>query len=147
MGRARRLARVTLEIYETVGASADGSVPIARARLVLASALAAQKRWVEALAEYERVRRDLNDDGLFRRLIREEPDYVLALISAGRVVDAVAVRLQATTVGGSPRTAQDVRFGQDLPAEEVAVVGSGGRATRRATRSRPETTIERGLAF
>jgi CHAT domain-containing protein len=92
---AEQLARATLAIYDAVGGSPEGSIPIARARLGLASVLAAQGRWIEAIQAYDQVRRDFGDDATFLRLIKSEPDYLFALVETGRSDEASVV---ATTL-------------------------------------------------
>jgi len=92
---AEALERATLDIYANLGRSEEANVHIARTRRGLASALGAQGRWVDALAEYEAIRRGLQDEELFRRLIESDPDYLRTLLNVGREREAVPLLMKA----------------------------------------------------
>ena len=87
---AEALARATIRFYKEGGASPISSATVSAPRQELAALLVAQGRWQEALAEYETVRTELQDDELFERLIREDLSFMVALLKAGRPEKAAA---------------------------------------------------------
>jgi CHAT domain-containing protein len=85
-----RLARITLETYRAIGASAD-SWRAAEAHALLADALAGQDRWKETLAAFDELERGFAGypDGL-ERFVNNRPTRALALLMTGRAEDAAA---------------------------------------------------------
>jgi CHAT domain-containing protein len=86
---ATLIARAAMNAYEQGGASPVSSPPVVAPRRELAALLAAQEHWEEALAEFERIRQELKDHRLFARLVEPDPAYLMALIKARRLQDAV----------------------------------------------------------
>jgi CHAT domain-containing protein len=85
---AEVLARANLEIYQYNETAAD-SASLAWARSILADAILAQKRWPEALAEYDAIRKALGTDpAAFKQFIARNVNFWLALIQNGRHSEA-----------------------------------------------------------
>jgi CHAT domain-containing protein len=98
------LGRSVLEIYQTLGASPD-SFQVALVRDQLGAALIAQRRWPDALREYEAMHAALATDQYLRdRLVAGNVNWALALMGAnqpGRACDVlkVAYARQARLLG------------------------------------------------
>jgi CHAT domain-containing protein len=89
-GDAERLARAAIDIGVTI--EARGSWGMAEAREALSSALVAQARWAEALANNQEMMRELGDDPPSRqRFGAGTLDWATALIKTGRGQEAVAM--------------------------------------------------------
>lgn len=99
---AEALARAAARIYEQGGASPVSSPAVVAPKRELAALLAAQGRWSDALAQYETVRSQLQDDRLYARLVESDPAYLLALVKGGR--PAEVVRLVEPVLAESVRT-------------------------------------------
>ncbi|MBM3570571.1 MAG: tetratricopeptide repeat protein, partial [Alphaproteobacteria bacterium] len=83
---AEALSRRMIELRRQHGGRAEGPVSIP-----LADVLAAQGRHGEALAIYDRIVRDLQEDaGTFRRFMAINQEWLMSLIEGGRAGEAVA---------------------------------------------------------
>jgi CHAT domain-containing protein len=86
---AETVARVTVSIYERIGASRD-SLGAAHARRGLAEVLLAQGRWSEALAEFDAIERNLaGDPQTFRQFFAGQVGWILALVRSGQAATAL----------------------------------------------------------
>ncbi|MBU0986048.1 MAG: CHAT domain-containing protein, partial [Proteobacteria bacterium] len=86
---AETLARANLDICRRAGTAAD-SASLALARSLLADALLAQKRWHEALVEFDAVRAALETDPATDNIfINKHVNLWLALIKGGRASEAL----------------------------------------------------------
>lgn len=94
---AEKLARVTIDVYERMGASKD-SIQKAFARGLLAEALAAQGKWRKSLSQFETLKQDLVGDPVtFAQRFAGNLSWARAALEAGRTADSLA--LTETAVG------------------------------------------------
>lgn len=88
---AEALARANMDIYQEAGAAAD-SVLYAEARSILADAVLAQKRWKEALAEYDAIREAMKTDTeAYKQFITGKVNLWIALIKGKRISEALSL--------------------------------------------------------
>jgi tetratricopeptide (TPR) repeat protein len=86
---AELLAKANLDIYVRTHTAADSALR-ADARCVLADALLAQKRWPDALAEYDQIRNSLKTDrAAYAGFVTTKVNFWLALIKGGRSAEAL----------------------------------------------------------
>lgn len=144
---AEALAKATIRLYKEGGASPIGSATVTAPRRELAALLSAQGRWREALAEYETVRTELQDDELFERLTREDLSFMITRLKAGRPEEAAAglekaLQHSVRTRGDGHTTTAEIR---GLLAMARAALGDSNSALqefRRATRGLLDRTAE-----
>jgi len=83
------LAKANLDIYLKSRTARDSAV-LANARSILADAILTQRRWKEALAEYDAIRTALKTDpAAYKGYIAQNVSLWLALIKGGRGSDAL----------------------------------------------------------
>lgn len=129
---AETLARATIDIYEKSGAASE-SVLLAGTRSRLASALGAQGRWQEALAEYETLRAGLAGDPQYReKFLSGHVDWAVALLNTGqtdRVLELLNVALERNRrlMGDTHKNTATIR---GLLARAYAAKGDRPRALR-----------------
>lgn len=88
---AEALARANLEIYERIKA-ADDSARMAEARSILSDAIFLQRRWREALSEYDGIRTALKTDpAAYEGFIGGNVNLWLALIKGGRGAEGLTL--------------------------------------------------------
>ena len=86
---AEALARANLNIYQKTETAAD-SVYLADARSILADAVLTQKRWSEALSEYDAIRMAMKTDpAAYKQLIAKKVNLWIALIKGERSSEAL----------------------------------------------------------
>jgi len=86
---AEALARTNLEIYWRFKAARDSAL-LANAHSILADAILAQRRWEEALTEYEAIKEALQTDpAVFKGMISTNINFWIALIKSSRGHDAI----------------------------------------------------------
>ena len=92
---AEALARAELDIYRRIGMPAD-SLPVAKARSLMADSMATQLRWSDALREYDSIQKALQaDPDNYRTFISGNVHLWLSLIKGGREPEALALILPA----------------------------------------------------
>ena len=90
-GDSQTLAREAVKLYGAVCAS-EGSLGLAIARDVLGKSLVAQRRWQEALVQYEAIRQGLaNDPETFRSKFAGNLDWAVALLYVGKADEAASM--------------------------------------------------------
>ena len=90
-GDAIKLASITVEIYERMGAERD-STTLAVARRTLADAYVGPGRWNEALKQFNEIEAALSSDPkTFRRLFANNLNWAMALFGSGRITEALAI--------------------------------------------------------
>src|ERR1700691_3200576 len=88
---AETLARTGLDTLQTLGVD-QSSRMLNQARVVLASTLVAERRWPDALAQYDAIRKALaNDPTALNNAIGQTLDLPVADLHAGRAQDALQV--------------------------------------------------------
>ncbi len=88
---AEKMSRVTIDVYERMGAAKD-SIQRAFARGLLAEALAAQGKWKKALAQFETLKQDLASDPVtFTQRFAGNLSWARAALEAGQAADGLAV--------------------------------------------------------
>jgi len=88
---AEKLARTALDTFSTLGID-QTSLFYNNARVTLAAALVAERRWAEALAQYDAIRKSLADHPVaLRNAIGQTLDLPVAALRGGRVDEALKV--------------------------------------------------------
>ena len=144
---AEALAKAAIRLYKEGGASPVSSLTVTAPRRELAALLVAQGRWREALAEYETVRTELQDDELFEQLTRDDLSFMVARLKAGRPEEVAAalekaLRRSLQTRGDAHTTTTEIR---GLLAMARAALGDSSSALqefRRATPALLDRTVE-----
>ncbi|MGA2089623.1 MAG: CHAT domain-containing tetratricopeptide repeat protein [Stellaceae bacterium] len=88
---AETLARTALSTYQTLGID-QSSLMLNNARVVLASTLVAERRWTEALAQFDTIRKGLaNNPAALKNALGQTLDLPMADLHGGRAQDALQV--------------------------------------------------------
>ena len=86
---AEVLAQANLELFYRIGAAEDSAI-LANARSVLADAILAQRRWKEAMEEYDVIRKALKTESFgYEWLTTNNVNLWFALIKTGRAAEAL----------------------------------------------------------
>jgi len=125
---AERLARVALEVYDTIGALPE-SLGRAQARRSLAGALTQQERWAQAQAEFDRIEQELTPDPeSLTWFFQGDLDWALSLVRTGqarRAVERLAPIVEPLEQRLGPGDAQ---VGEARGVLGLALAASGDRA-------------------
>ena len=93
-------AQANLDIYQRTRTAKDSALQ-ANSRSILADAILAQRRWKEALAEYDAIREALKTDQIaYKGFIAKKVNLWLALIKGGRGSEALNLALSSPEVTG-----------------------------------------------
>jgi len=88
---AEALARANFDILSRIGMAADSAF-LARARSLLADTILTQRRWREALVEYDLIREALKTDlEAYNKFIGKKANLWIALIKGGRGSEALSL--------------------------------------------------------
>jgi len=88
---AETLARTALSTYQTLGID-QSSLMLNNARVVLASTLVAERRWSDALAQFDAIRKGLaNNPTALKNALGQTLDLPMADLHGGRAQDALQV--------------------------------------------------------
>jgi len=136
---AEKLARTALDTDQSLGIE-QSSVQINQARVVLASALVAQRRWAEALAQFDAIRKGLADNPAALRLaIGQTLDLAVADLRGGRPDEALRVtrssfEMRTRTLGEKHYNTVEA---EGLLAASLAVTGNQPEAQQHFTHAVP----------
>jgi CHAT domain-containing protein/tetratricopeptide (TPR) repeat protein len=88
---AEKLARTALDTYQTLGID-QSSLMLNNARVVLASTLVAERRWGDALAQFDAIRKGLaGNPAALKNALGQTLDLPVADLRGGRAQDALQV--------------------------------------------------------
>jgi CHAT domain-containing protein len=136
---AETLARTGLDTLQTLGVD-QSSRMLNQARVVLASTLVAERRWPDALAQYDAIRKALaNDPTALNNAIGQTLDLPVADLHAGRAQDALQVSRGA--FDSRSKVLGDKRYGtaeaEGLLAASLAATGGVAEAKEHFTHAIP----------
>jgi CHAT domain-containing protein len=136
---AEKLARTSLDTERTLGID-QASYQLNQARVLLASTLVAERRWAEALQQYDAIRAGLaNNPSLLANALGQTLDLPVADLRGGRAQDGLQVARRSFE--GRTRVLGDKHYNtveaEGLLAAALAATGSPGEAQQHFTHAVP----------